>query len=86
MARLEMRIEYESFTATKVLKTANTFLKLLKSIERETTGRHATIPWQIDILSGARVAIIVLRSDIADSMAFATDTANEAIKRMEKAL
>lgn len=84
MANLSLRIEGENLSATKVLSAATTFVKMLKDIERETTGaKRATVPWQVNIMSTASLVLITLQSDGKDVQQVAFDTGQEALARMK---
>ena len=84
MANISLRIEGEDVSATKVLLAASTFLKMLNAIEREITGkRRPGVPWQVNIMSTASLALITLRSDGSNVETVAFDTAQEALNRMK---
>ncbi len=84
MASLSLRIEGEELSATKVLLAASTFVKLLKEIERQVTGKkRATVQWQVSIMSTPSLALISLQSDGKDVEKVAVDTAQEALARMK---
>jgi len=67
MARVEMRLDGESPAAGTVLKAAQSFLRLLRAIEKEITGKRPSVRWEIDILTGRTSSLIVLRSEGAAS-------------------
>ncbi len=75
MARIELRMDGKSLRAQDVLGAATGMAKLLRSIEREVTGkRRATIVWHVDIQTGFFSTLIALRTvaddgDVADSVA-----------------
>ena len=86
MANVNLRIEGENLSATKVLSAATTFVKLLKEIEREVTGKkQATLSWHVNISSTTSLALISLYSNGRDRAAvkIAFDTAQEALARMK---
>ena len=86
MTRLEMVLEGESLGATKVMRAANVALRLLRAVEKSHTKKPPAIEWQVDILTGFRHAIIVLRVDSQKDpeSAMMWDTAQTAIAQMRR--
>lgn len=84
MARLEIRLDGHDIGADKALFTARTTLRILRSIEKEMTGKRAAIHWKVDIFSGFRETTVVVRDESprGKDEAVAFDTAELAMKRM----
>jgi len=77
-----MSVSGEPLTAQKMLGAAKTMLSLVRTIEKEKTGKHPSIPWQVDIFTGHSCCHIVIRHDGKEHGSIALETVKIALNRI----
>ena len=56
--RLEIRVDGEDVAGDKMLRIAQSTLKMLRSVEFQMSGKKRTINWRVDMMSGAQFGLI----------------------------